>query len=149
MRTRLLILVGASVAANLLQAASDGKIALVNGTLIDPAAAKVTPNSLVIIEGDHISSVRDQTTAISTKGARIIDCKGLTPMQILQCATINAARTFGGETGPKIGAIAPGNFADLVILKSNPVDDIAHASDIESVIKNGVPYHVDPLANGE
>jgi imidazolonepropionase-like amidohydrolase len=71
---------------------------------------------------------------------------GLTPMQILQCATINAAQTFGGETGPKIGAIAPGNFADLVILKSNPVDDIAHASDIESVIKNGVLYPADPLA---
>ena len=71
---------------------------------------------------------------------------GLTPMQILQCATSNAARAFGGKTGPKIGAIATGNFADLVILKSNPVDDIAHASDIESVIKNGVSYPIDPLA---
>jgi imidazolonepropionase-like amidohydrolase len=68
---------------------------------------------------------------------------GLTPMQILQCATTNAARTFGGETGAKIGAVAPGNFADLVILKSNPVDDIAHASDIESVIKNGIFYPAD------
>src|SRR5207248_6152279 len=68
---------------------------------------------------------------------------GLTPMQILQCATANAARTFGGETGTKIGAIAPGNFADLVILKSNPADDISHASDIESVMKNGVLYPAD------
>jgi imidazolonepropionase-like amidohydrolase len=65
---------------------------------------------------------------------------GLTPMQILQCATANAAKAFGGEAGPKIGAIAPGNFADLVILKSNPVDDIGHASDIESVMKNGVLF---------
>ena len=65
---------------------------------------------------------------------------GLTPMQILQCATTNAARTFGGQTGPKIGAIAPGKFADLVILKSNPLDDIAHASDIDSVMKNGVLF---------
>ncbi len=71
---------------------------------------------------------------------------GLTPMQILQCATANAARTFGGETGSKIGAIAPGNFADLVILKSNPVDDIGRASDIESVMKNGVLYAADSLA---
>jgi imidazolonepropionase-like amidohydrolase len=68
---------------------------------------------------------------------------GLTPMQILQCATTNAARTFGGETGAKIGAIAPGNFADLVILKSNPLDDIGHASDIDSVMKNGVVYPAD------
>ncbi len=65
---------------------------------------------------------------------------GLTPMQILQCTTTNAARTFGGATGPKIGAIAPGKFADLVILKSNPLDDIARASDIESVMKNGVLF---------
>src|SRR5712671_6415841 len=65
---------------------------------------------------------------------------GLTPMQILQCATANAAKLFGGETGPHIGSIDKGNFADLVILKSNPIDDIAHASDIDSVVKNGVLY---------
>jgi imidazolonepropionase-like amidohydrolase len=65
---------------------------------------------------------------------------GLTPMQILQCATANAAKSFGGETGSRIGAIEPGRFADLIILRSNPVDDIAHSSDIESVMKNGVLY---------
>jgi imidazolonepropionase-like amidohydrolase len=70
---------------------------------------------------------------------------GLTPMQILQCATANAAKLFGGDTGAHIGSIDKGNFADFAILKSNPVDDIAHASDIDSVIKNGVVYPVDPL----
>jgi imidazolonepropionase-like amidohydrolase len=65
---------------------------------------------------------------------------GLSPMQILQCTTANAAKVFGGDTGPKIGSIKPGNFADLVVLKSNPVDDIKNASDIETVIKNGVVY---------
>src|ERR1700730_3834046 len=65
---------------------------------------------------------------------------GLTPMQILQCATANAAKLFGGDTGAHIGKIDNGYFADLVILKSNPVDDIAHASDIDSVVKNGVVY---------
>ena len=70
---------------------------------------------------------------------------GLTPMQILQCATINAARTFGGDTGAKIGSLKPGNYADLVILKSNPLDDIKNASDIDSVMKNGVVYPADTL----
>src|SRR5436305_1921864 len=65
---------------------------------------------------------------------------GLTPMQILQCATANAAQLFGGETGAHIGKIEKGYFADLVVLNSNPADDIAHASDIESVMKNGVLY---------
>ncbi len=72
---------------------------------------------------------------------------GLTNMQILQCATANAAKLFGGETGAHIGKIDNGCFADLVILKSNPVDDIAHASDIDSVIKNGVIYPADSILN--
>ena len=70
---------------------------------------------------------------------------GLTPMQILQCTTTNAAQLFGGETGAHIGKIEKGYFADIVILNSNPVDDIAHASDIESVMKNGVLYSANTL----
>jgi imidazolonepropionase-like amidohydrolase len=70
---------------------------------------------------------------------------GLTPMQILQCATSNAAQLFGGETGAHIGKIEKGYFADLVVLNSNPADDIAHASDIESVMKNGALYSANTL----
>ena len=78
---------------------------------------------------------------------------GLTPMQILQCATANAARVFAtprsgvlDENGnPQIGTIAAGNFADLVILNSNPAEEIAHASDIHTVIKNGIAYDADSI----
>jgi imidazolonepropionase-like amidohydrolase len=70
---------------------------------------------------------------------------GLTPMQILQCATGNAAKLFGGETGAHIGKVEKGYFADLVVLNSNPLDDIAHASDIDTVIKNGVVYPADSI----
>jgi imidazolonepropionase-like amidohydrolase len=70
---------------------------------------------------------------------------GLTPMQILQSATGNAAKLFGGETGARIGKVENGYFADLIILNSNPVDDIAHASDIHTVIKNGVVYPADSI----
>jgi imidazolonepropionase-like amidohydrolase len=81
---------------------------------------------------------------------------GLTPMQILQCATANAAKmlgTPGTETRAatvdvQVGSIAPGKLADLVILNSNPVDDISHASDISSVIKNGMSYPADSLLPG-
>ncbi len=49
------------------------------------------------------------------------------------------------RTVAHIGKIDKGNFADLVILKSNPVDDIGHASDIDTVIKNGVVYPADSI----
>jgi imidazolonepropionase-like amidohydrolase len=77
---------------------------------------------------------------------------GLTNMQILKDATANAAKLFGGDIGNRIGKIdnpdksgAAGYLADLVVLKSNPIDDIAHASDIDSVIKNGVIYPADSI----
>jgi len=70
---------------------------------------------------------------------------GLTPMQILQCTTANAAKLFGGDVGAHVGKIENGYFADLVILNSNPVDGIAHASDIDAVIKNGVVYPADSI----
>jgi imidazolonepropionase-like amidohydrolase len=70
---------------------------------------------------------------------------GLSPMQILQCATSNAAKVFGGAIGPKLGAVEAGKLADLVILNSNPIEDIAHASDLQAVMKNGVIYQADTL----
>ena len=44
-----------------------------------------------------------------------------------------------------VGKLENGCFADLVILNSNPLDDIAHASDIDAVIKNGVAYPADSI----
>ena len=38
------------------------------------------------------------------------------------------------------GKIDSGYFADLLVLNSNPLDNIAHASEIDTVIKNGVVY---------
>jgi imidazolonepropionase-like amidohydrolase len=70
---------------------------------------------------------------------------GLTPMQILQCTTLNAAKLFGGNTGGRLGTIAKGNFADLVILKTDPSQDISHASDIDMIVKNGVVYAADSV----
>lgn len=76
---------------------------------------------------------------------QLMKAAGLTNMQILQCATANAAKLFGGDIGAHIGKIDNGYFADLVILNSNPIEDITHASDIDSVIKNGVVYSADSI----
>src|SRR6267143_774839 len=70
------LLVCAMAAVSSVHATPEGRVALVNGTLINPDTGRVVPNALVIIEGDHISAVGDQASAISTKDAKIVDCKG-------------------------------------------------------------------------
>ena len=68
---------------------------------------------------------------------------GLTPMQVIVAGTMENARFF--RVTERLGSVESGKLADLVILNSNPVDDIAHASDIDTVIKNGVAYPADSI----
>lgn len=67
---------------------------------------------------------------------------GLSPAAALQAATINNARILNQTE--KLGRIEPGLLADLVILRSDPLTDIRHTRQIESVIRGG--RVVDPNA---
>lgn len=60
---------------------------------------------------------------------------GFTPMEALQTATSNPARFLGAED--RFGAIAPGKFADFVLLTANPLDDIRNTRKIAAVVANG------------
>jgi imidazolonepropionase-like amidohydrolase len=59
---------------------------------------------------------------------------GFTPMEALQTATSNPARFLGRDD---IGSVAPGRFADLVLLAANPLDDIRNTKRINAVVING------------
>jgi len=64
---------------------------------------------------------------------------GLTPLEALQTATIRPAEYFG---------IAEGKLADLVLLKANPLKDIANTQKIDSVVAAGryfTRYDLDKL----
>ncbi|HJZ65658.1 MAG TPA: amidohydrolase family protein [Candidatus Acidoferrum sp.] len=60
---------------------------------------------------------------------------GFTPLEALQTATLNPARFFGLED--RLGTIEPGKLADLVLLKANPLDDIANTQKIAAVVLGG------------
>lgn len=60
---------------------------------------------------------------------------GLTPLEAIQTATINAA-TFAG-LDREFGSVELGKNADLILLNANPLLDISHSRDIESVIFAG------------
>lgn len=68
---------------------------------------------------------------------------GLTPMEALQTATLNAAQYFGKVD--EFGTIEEGKRADLILLQANPLDDISNTLLIDAVIKGGEVMHRNEL----
>lgn len=62
----------------------------------------------------------------------------MTPMQALRTATLFPAMFIGVDRD--VGSIAVGKLADLVVLNSNPLDNIRNSTDIRYVMKAGVLY---------
>ena len=60
---------------------------------------------------------------------------GLTPPAALRAVTYDAARQAGVED--RVGVIAPGRFADFLILRANPLDAIANVTMIDAIIVQG------------
>jgi imidazolonepropionase-like amidohydrolase len=63
---------------------------------------------------------------------------GLTPMQAIQTATVNAADLLGWND--KVGVIAPGAFADIIAVDGDPLKDVTELERVKFVMKGGVVY---------
>jgi len=64
--------------------------------------------------------------------------EGLEPIEALELASLGGAYMCGLEDD--LGSIEPGKLADLLVLESNPLDDIRNTLDIAYVMKGGVLY---------
>jgi len=60
---------------------------------------------------------------------------GLSPMEALRAATLRPAEFFNLEH--EMGTIEPGRLADLVLLGSNPLDDITNTRSVQAVVTKG------------
>jgi cytosine/adenosine deaminase-related metal-dependent hydrolase len=60
---------------------------------------------------------------------------GLSPAEALRAATLTPAQYF--DRMSEFGTVAPGRFADLVMLDGNPLADIANTQRIRAVIRGG------------
>jgi hypothetical protein len=63
---------------------------------------------------------------------------GFTPVQAIQIYTQNGAKYLGRED--RIGTIAPGKQADLVVVTGDPAKNISAVENVETVFKKGVGY---------
>lgn len=60
---------------------------------------------------------------------------GMTPMQALQAASINAATLL--NKADDVGSLQTGAFADIIAVKGNPLDDISLLENVDFVMKDG------------
>lgn len=67
---------------------------------------------------------------------------GIPPAAALRIGTINGARALG--LGDRLGTLEAGKFADLFVIRGNPLDDIRNTRNVRVVVKAGVVY--DPVA---
>ena len=63
---------------------------------------------------------------------------GMSPMQAIRAATVNAAELLGWPND--VGAIAAGRYADIIAVHGNPLDDVTILENISFVMKGGTIY---------
>ena len=73
----------------------------------------------------------------------LVQDAGFTPVEAIRIATLNGAIFMGLQD--RIGSIAAGKNADLVLVKGNPAANIADVEKVDTVFKDGVGYDSDKL----
>lgn len=68
---------------------------------------------------------------------------GFTPVEAIKIASLNGAKFLGEDS--RIGSIAPGKQADLMVIKGNPATDINDIEKVEIVFKDGIGYDTEKL----
>jgi imidazolonepropionase-like amidohydrolase len=68
---------------------------------------------------------------------------GFTPLEAIRIATLNGATFLGRQD--RIGSIAVGKNADLVVMKGDPSTRITDIENVEIVFKDGVGYDTNKL----
>lgn len=99
-------------------------------------------NGVTIIAGTDIAAERVPGFFLHDELAALVEA-GLTPLQALQAATINAARVL--HNTDDFGSVDTGKVADLVLIDGDPLADIHNTQRIFAVILGGKVFRRNDL----
>ncbi len=77
----------------------------------------------------------ESTTRLAHELMEYVENVGMTPLEALRSATVVAADLFG--MSDRVGRIAEGLEADLIVTEHNPLEDISVIQDVLMVVNNG------------
>jgi hypothetical protein len=94
---------------------------------------------VTIVAGTDAGNIGTQHASSYIGELKAMQESGLTNWQVLQAATINPAKIFDAEN--KIGSVAAGKKADLILLEADPSNDLENLKKINLIFKNGKPFN--------
>jgi imidazolonepropionase-like amidohydrolase len=94
--------------------------------------------NLITLGTDHPSWGEFWSGFMSHRELQALVLAGIPPAAALRIGTINSARAF--NVGTKLGAIERGRWADLFVVRGNPLDDIRNTRQVRVVMKAGEIY---------
>ena len=77
------------------------------------------------------------------RGVELLVEAGFTPLEAIKIYSWNGAKFLGEDA--RIGSIAPGKQADLMIVKGNPATRISDIEYVEIVFKDGIGWDTEKL----
>jgi imidazolonepropionase-like amidohydrolase len=97
---------------------------------------KVLDAGITVVMGTDAGNIGTLHGPSILREMRLMQESGLTPLEVLRASTTNGAQVLG--LNGKVGQIAPGMIADLVLLDADPLADTGNVGKVYRVIKNGV-----------
>lgn len=125
------------------------KLAEIDGFLVPPVREKaraVGPRMMGMLAKAHAAGVKiafGTDCGVGPHGDngrefQLMVQAGMTPMQAIVAATVNAADLLG--LSDQIGTIEPGKSADIIATRGSPLDDVAQFMDVAFVMRAGAVH---------
>jgi hypothetical protein len=87
---------------------------------------------------DYFNDISESYPSLFKEIETLVTDGILNPRQAILASTLNGAKVIGIEKTH--GSIEIGKFANLVLLKKNPIENISNLREIEFTMKNGILY---------